>query len=368
MQNKRIYGIEIARIVSMYMIVMLHCLNMGGILNNTDFGSVNYYLAYFIENLCFGAVNIYALISGYVCLYSKNRFNRIINLWLEVIFYSFIITTAFILFSQFNLKKAEMIFPYFPVLSGEYWYFGSYICVFIAMPLLNKAVLQLRKQSLLKILLIGFILLSGFAFAGNIMGGDFFKVAEGYSPIWLMYLYLCGAYIRLYGIGKFGKYKILLVSFLAYLFNYFGVVSVDFIVKSCGIESVKGFKFLIYNSPLLVIGSLLLFCFFTKIEIKKAKGILKVSSVSFYVYIISTHYLVFTYIQKDMIKEYANSNPLMLVAVLLLYSFVIYFACTIIALIFKKIFACIKLHKFADFLVSVMGKIYHKIINILNFA
>ncbi len=365
-KKDRIYGIEIARIVSMYMIVLLHCLGKGGILYNVEVNTANYFIANFIENLCFGAVNIYALISGYVCLYSKNKLKRILNLWIEVIIYAILITLTFVILPQYKLGNGEMIIPCFPVMSGEYWYFSSYICVFFAMPILNTAVLKLDKQVLFKILIVGFILFSIVPFCSNIIGGDFFKLSQGYSPIWLMYLYLCGAYLRLYGINNHNKYKYLLYSLLAYLINFFGLIFVGYISEYYAI--INKFNFLIYNSPFIVVGSFYLFVFFTQINInnKINKLVLNVSSVTFFVYIISTHQLVFEYIQKNMIKDYSDSNSFLLIIAVFLSSLIVYISCTIISLIFKKIFVIVKLKHFSDYLAGKLYGLYSWIYKILK--
>ena len=66
---KRNYGIDALRIVSMFMIVILHTLGHGGILSSVSIFSGKY---------C--AVNCYALISGYVGINSKYRYSKIISL------------------------------------------------------------------------------------------------------------------------------------------------------------------------------------------------------------------------------------------------------------------------------------------------
>lgn len=115
----------------MYMIVLLHCLGRGGILKNVESNTINYYLSFFIENFCFCAVNVYGLISGYVCISSKTKYTRIINLWLEVFIFSVSIATLLYFLPQFHIGKGGLLFSFLPVLSGEYWYFSAYVCVFL---------------------------------------------------------------------------------------------------------------------------------------------------------------------------------------------------------------------------------------------
>lgn len=93
-------GIELLRIVSMFMIVVLHCFNIGGILGNVEKFSINYYLSNFIFLAVYVAVNLYALTTGYLCIYSRHRYSRIINLWIEVFFYSVSLALIFLFFQD----------------------------------------------------------------------------------------------------------------------------------------------------------------------------------------------------------------------------------------------------------------------------
>lgn len=71
----RNYGIDFLRMISMIMIVMLHTLGHGGILRSVSFLSVHYQIAWLLEVIAFGAVNTYAMISGFVSVdCSRSKF------------------------------------------------------------------------------------------------------------------------------------------------------------------------------------------------------------------------------------------------------------------------------------------------------
>jgi surface polysaccharide O-acyltransferase-like enzyme len=61
----RNFGLELLRIISMLMIVTLHYLGHGNVLETVDIFSFNYYIAWFIQSLSYVSVNIFVLISGY---------------------------------------------------------------------------------------------------------------------------------------------------------------------------------------------------------------------------------------------------------------------------------------------------------------
>ena len=79
-------GIEVLRVVSMFMVVFLHVLNHGIDYPKLKLFSINWFFGWFIEALCYCAVNIYAMISGYVMVNSKTRVARLIILWFTISF------------------------------------------------------------------------------------------------------------------------------------------------------------------------------------------------------------------------------------------------------------------------------------------
>ncbi len=74
----RNYGIDFLRMISMIMIVMLHTLGHGGILRSVSFLSVHYQIAWLLEVIAFGAVNTYAMISGFVSVDSHFKISNIL--------------------------------------------------------------------------------------------------------------------------------------------------------------------------------------------------------------------------------------------------------------------------------------------------
>lgn len=91
----RNYGIDFLRMISMIMIVMLHTLGHGGILRSVSFLSVHYQIVWLLEVIAFGAVNTYAMISGFVSVDSHFKISNILILWLQVLFYGILINTVF---------------------------------------------------------------------------------------------------------------------------------------------------------------------------------------------------------------------------------------------------------------------------------
>ena len=83
-KSNRNYGIDLLRIVSMFFIIILHTLGQGGIVKNTISTTPQFRYAWALEIIAYCAVDIFALISGYVSYTDKEKKHKnyleIINL------------------------------------------------------------------------------------------------------------------------------------------------------------------------------------------------------------------------------------------------------------------------------------------------
>ena len=137
--TQRNFGIDLLRLISMFMVVVLHVLGNGGVLRNTQPLSIKSEVLWFLELSCYCAVNVFAIISGVVGLRAKHKFSSLINLCLQLIFYSVIITSIYIAISVCNgidISLKDIFFALIPSIRSL-WYFSAYFCLFFFMPILN---------------------------------------------------------------------------------------------------------------------------------------------------------------------------------------------------------------------------------------
>ena len=130
-KKERSASIDLFRIISMFMVVVLHVLGAGGILTALSPKSANWFLLGGLESICIIAVNCFALTTGFLYVGRKIKIRNIFNLYLQVLFYSLII--ALILFAtglcDFSIK--ELLNYLLPILSGRYWYFSAYFILYL---------------------------------------------------------------------------------------------------------------------------------------------------------------------------------------------------------------------------------------------
>ena len=164
--NTRNPGIDFARILSMLFVVGLHNLLNGGILDlNSATGKNMTYL--FIENLVIVAVNLFAMISGFLMTDRKLRISKIRSLWYVVLFWSVVPTiTLMLVLRKFNV--ALLIRSFFPIIFNQYWYFNAYIVLVLFIPFLNAGIDLMETESLKKIVILLVILSGTIGFIGHL--------------------------------------------------------------------------------------------------------------------------------------------------------------------------------------------------------
>lgn len=297
--DKRNYGIDALRMLAMFMVVILHVLTQGGILNASVRFTYQYEAGWLLQSAAFCAVDVYALISGYVGVSAKYRYRNIAELWLQVLFYTVSITVLFWVLVPGSVSAMEWLKAICPVMFNQYWYFSSYVALFLFMPLLNIILVKMEKRQLK--ICIGMILFF-FSFVQTLFYSDAFGTNDGYSAIWLMILYLLGGYMRKYGSNENGKAARFLIGYLVIVgFTWLSKLLIESLTLHF-LGQVRAGNYLIsYKSPIILLAAVCLVLFFCKINIPLfgEKMIRFLSPMAFGIYLIHTHPLVFSYLIKD---------------------------------------------------------------------
>lgn len=333
-------GIDLLRIVSMFMILILHVLGQGGILaatSPTD-SAAHYNVAWLLEICAYCAVNCYALISGYVGIKSKFKFTNIIFLWLQVAFYTVSITLIFSFVKPEAVTAQQYWAAFFPVMKRAYWYFSAYFCMFFFIPVLNFLVNNMKKRELRLTVIFIVVLFSVFytvartGYFGNAVD-DLFVTAKGYSPLWLALLYLVGAYISKHR----ADFKIRpIYCFVVYII----AILITWAEKICLPKSVL----VSYTSPTILVCAIALLLAFSQLKLTRLSPVIKfLSPLAFSVYLMHVHPLVWQYFMKGRFSSYAElPAPLMALSVIGT-ALLIYLLCSAIDLIRHYLFKLLRL-------------------------
>jgi len=152
--EQRNRGIDLLRMTAMWMVVILHILNKGGVLAAAAPLSAGQGTARLLETAAYCAVNCYGLISGYVGVQRRFRYSGALALWLRVAFYTLVITAVFACLMPGSVNGDRVLRAFFPVLFRQYWYVTAYFGMCLFIPFFNLLLNRLSKGQLRLLALI----------------------------------------------------------------------------------------------------------------------------------------------------------------------------------------------------------------------
>ena len=195
--QKRDANLDLLRITSMLLIVFLHSIDHSGVLEMADIvrGGVKLYVS-FAYAMCQVCVNCYVMLSGYYLVKSEFRLQKLLVLWMEVVFYSFTLKLLFMLTGREAFSELSLLSCFAPFLTGRYWFITIYVGLYLVFPFLNKLVYAMGKKEHALLNACLFVLFSLSisiypAFKGMNSG-------NGWGLAWFVVLYLVAAWLRLY--------------------------------------------------------------------------------------------------------------------------------------------------------------------------
>ncbi len=336
----------------MFLILILHVLGQGGVLNNAK--DLNYSLAWLQEIGAYCAVNCFGLISGFVGYTEQERryrYRKYILFWLQVFIYNFGITFIFYLFrlpSQEPVSLKTLLKSGFPVLTGYYWYFRAYTGLFFVIPWLNKLLRNLSKKECTMLAITLFLL----AVFGTIK--DTFEMNGGKSFAWLVFLYVIGAWIKINKI--YNKMKPVM-----WILIFFGCIILTWLWKI--FSPVIPEKLINNISPTMLLASVCCICFFCTLSFnEKCQKLIRFFAPSaFGVYLIHLHFVIWDYYFCGSFAWIASSSPWILIPLVLGCSLGIFLVCLLIDVIRLRLFILLRVDRAVDKLANSLANIFKEI-------
>jgi hypothetical protein len=294
-EYSRDYSIDLIKIFACFLGLVLH-FNTG---LNLFLASNPYHLmdsstirwsASLVQAFAIVVVNLFAMGSGYLMGHRRVHYSDILPMYRIVLFYIIVFVLPLTLGGLISWQGMLQFIAF----NGSYWYFGAYCLMFLILPLVNLGIAQVNNKHLTFIICIAALFSASIGLFGSLansvgssVGGgtgsltsaayDFFN--QGYSPMWLLIVYLFGALIhRLkdFKISTWGLWVVLIVSLAA----------------STVLTFVDGSSaLLIYNSPFVILQSLTIFLLIRRIPLIRVSTRVKariawVSEHAFAIYII----------------------------------------------------------------------------------
>ncbi len=357
---KRNYGIDFLRILSMFMVVILHVLGNGGILAAAEPGSLKYWLAWLLEIFCYCAVDCFALISGYVMWRSSAKVSKALGLWLQTFFYTALALVLFFIFKREAVGLRSIANAVFPITRNHYWYISVYFGIMVLSPLLNAIIAHVEKKTFGVVLLLVWFLFSALP---HTLLSDPYVLDGGYSLIWLALLYLAG--------GFFGKYEIAAMIKKSWAWLVIAVMVILTFLSKFVLENfpqhifaTKNYSdaFITYASPSIVLIGLAWLVLCSKMTFGKRAtkliGILAPASLG--VYLAHVNQLVWENLFAGFSKNFVNHNCIIMLLLILASAIAIYTICTIIELLRIRLFKLMKVNKLCEAIEMRLSKLFNK--------
>ena len=338
----RNYGVDLLRIVAMFMVLFLHILGNGGILFEVEVLSPHGIVAWFFEMATFSAINCYGIISGYVGVNAKYKYSNLVLLWLQIAAYCTLITLIYHLRYPELVPSSAFLKAFFPICNAQYWYVTAYAGMFLLMPLLSGGARSLTKKQFKLTLIAMFIALSVLP---SVFNRDIFATLWGYSALWLSFLYLIGAYIKLHGFFK-NSVKVSLALYSICTVISWAVKLWEEHVSTEGKYADLASGFIAqYSSPTMVLSGIALFVIFANLNVSPYlhKAIKIISPCAFGVYIIHAHPLLWDRLITYRYAHYINYNPFLMMLFVLLTALVMFVLFAFVDFIRLKIFELLRI-------------------------
>lgn len=359
-KKERNWGIDLLRIIAMFMVTLLHFSGKGGFIGTPDSG-ISFYVITFFKVICFGAVNIFAMISGFVMYNKKVNYTNLINLWFQVAFYSvgLSLVNKFVLGSPFSILGS-----FTPVLKVKFWYFTAYFFMFFFTPFFNELVEKLSNKAMRFFLLTGFVTL---CFGSNFvkyLGHEIFGTVNGYSLLWLSFCYITGAFIakdkQFFFRLSNGFYS--LVAVVCVALTYLNNILLFNAVSPINLNAHPAYFLLIYTSPTVFVSSICLLIIFSRIKISHGTRLIKFfSATSFGVYIIQCHELVWNNFVTKLSTYFSNPGSFEKIFIVLGVSIIFFVLACILDYLRALLFKLFRINNISKFIYKLVAALVSKV-------
>lgn len=351
----RNYGIDLSRITAMLMIIIMHVLLYGGLLESTEPFTLRHWVVWGIYVFCFCAVNCYALISGYLMWNKHPNIARLLGIWVQVVFYNLVCVAVGAFQFDAALDWKSILTYFFPITSYTYWYISSYFGLMLFVPMLNVALERLDQHTMRSIFGIGLLMI----FLNMFSHEDAYHLSGGYSLLWLMVLYLLGGYFAKYrSIEKLGLRK----SVLLFVVSISVTMIWKVIFEYCNTYTSWSFPcdlLISYTSPTIILAGIAVFSFFSKVKSPKAvtKAVKSIGTATLGVYIIHENPIIRYNLVASIGYPLISFHTYTMVPALLGITLAVFIVCTLIELVRAWLFRVCGVNRLLEKVAGALTKI-----------
>lgn len=329
-------NLELLRIIAMFSIVAHHFVVNSGITAHYDLSSWSANMIFLQIWGMWGkvAINAFVMITGYFMCTSKVTTKRFLKMYLEILFYRYVLYAVFLVMGLETLSIGRLFTLVFATLRGvNSGFSSSFLFFYLFIPFYNLLLDKLDRRKLQ--ILIGLLLLM------QTITSTFFFNREVFNFVmWYMTIYFIAAYFRLYPSEKTESNKFCIPSLAgSVVVSLLGIFAGDYIGNRIG---MTGWYYLVNDSNkiMALLVGVFAFLVFKNKKIKYSPVINTISSATFGVLLIHAGSdAMRQFLWKDLLNisdMYFDTLPVLLLKTVGI-TIMIYVVCTVIDLVRIKL-------------------------------
>lgn len=356
--NERIIGIDLVKIIAIFLVTLLHITGIGGAVDAAD-NPITKFLLSSIEGISFICINLFALSTGFLCYGRKNKLSHLFQLWFQVIFWALVANIGPAIFRKDLSILTETPFVRIFVISFcTYWYFVAYFALFFFMPLLNSTVEKITEKGF-----IGFFTVSAVVFGilPFLFNNDLYRLNKGYCVLWLAYLYILGAGFKKFNYIQRITKVVLCTVFLicAAVQSILTCASHSFSISFMGVNYSNIYEHYNFINTILLSTSLFLLVAGIKIDNKKVRKITQsAASSAFSVYLIQCNHSVMREFIENHMSFIGKYSPVIAVLAVFGIALAIYVSFSILGMGQSVLFKFCRIDKICDKAETLARKVF----------
>ena len=187
-ENKIDSATELTRLICIILILFSHYVSKGKIVFSNEGGPQRLSMLFWGGGKL--AVNIFVLLSGYYASNKSNSGKKIIELYLQTVFFSVFSLLLYFLFDKESIDRGVIIKSIFPVFNNVYWYVTNFMLLLFLKPWVDRTVLSVNENEHFKLC---FLLLLVFSIIPTV----FSNINPFFSEFsWFACVYVFGSYLK----------------------------------------------------------------------------------------------------------------------------------------------------------------------------
>ena len=222
-------GIDLLRIISMIMVVTHHYLGHGGVLDQVNDLSFNWFFVWAIRSICYMSVTIFFLISAFFQSEKPLGLKSIIRIWIEVLFYSILGYCISIIVGWNSFSLQGLCKAVFPVMFRQYGFFNGYLLLALLSKYINSGINHLTQKEHVRLIAILTTMVCVIPCISHI---DAFNLSYGEGVLWLLLIYISAAYIRKYKVIGGSSIKMVCIGLVLCLIQFVIKALIGFVSNS----------------------------------------------------------------------------------------------------------------------------------------